>query len=94
MNESFALVSFFQACQWVVAFLFVPLLCWYEWSRSTVFCRWCALLSGYLVQFGLIFMLDDAGFEMSAVILIGSVSAYAWIKLMTSWLPARQNISV
>jgi hypothetical protein len=94
MNETFALVSFFQACQWVVAFLFVPLLCWYEWSRSTVFCRWCALLSGYLVQFGLIFMLDDAGFEMSAVILIGSVSAYAWIKLMTGWLPARQNISV
>jgi hypothetical protein len=39
-------------------------------------------------------MLDDAGFEMSAVILIGSVSAYAWIKLMTGWLPARQNISV
>lgn len=87
MIESISLVSFFQACQWGVAFLFVPLVCWYEWSRSSVFCRWCALLSGYVVQLGLIVLLIDSGFEMPTVILFGSISAYAWIKLMTGWLP-------
>lgn len=94
MNESLSLLSFFSTAQWVVAFLFVPLVCWHEWSRSTLVCRWCALLTGYTVQMGLIVLLVDSGFEMRTVILFGSLAAYAWIKLMTGWLPTERKVSV
>lgn len=94
MNEAVSLLSFLEATQWVVAFLFVPLVCWHEWSRSTLACRWCALLTGYTVQMGLIVALIDSGFSLQTVILMGSVAAYAWIKLMTSWLPTERKVRV
>ena len=93
MSESFSLVSFFSTAQWVVAFLFVPLVCWYEWSRSTLVCRWCALVTGYIVQMGLVVALIDSGFSLQAVIMLASVAAYAWIKLMTGWLPTERKAS-
>ena len=92
MSESISLVSFFSTAQWVVAFLFVPLVCWYEWSRSTLVCRWCALVTGYTVQMVLILALIDSGFSLQTVIMLASIAAYAWIKLMTGWLPTERKV--
>lgn len=91
MIESSSLLSFFSTLQWVVAFLFVPLVCWHEWSRSTLVCRWCALVTGYVVQLGFIAALVDSGFATHTVVLMGSLAAYAWIKLMTGWLPTERR---
>lgn len=91
MIELDSLHSFLLTTQWIVAFLFVPLVCWHEWSRSALYCRWCALLSGYTVQITLLVVLIDSGFPLHTVILIGSIAAYAWIKLMTGWLPTERK---
>ncbi|MFG1497398.1 hypothetical protein ABMA57_12265 [Saccharospirillum sp. HFRX-1] len=89
--------SFFQSlllhAQWFAALLFVPLVCFLETARSTVVCRWSALLSGYLVQYGLIACLIGSGFSQQAIILIGSIAAYAWIRLLTGWLKRQSGLA-
>lgn len=91
MTESSVLQSLLLNAQWFAALLFVPLVCFYEASRSTLVCRWSALLSGYLVQYGLIACLIGSGFSQQAIILIGSVAAYAWIRLLTGWWRRHPN---
>ncbi|WP_157954337.1 hypothetical protein [Saccharospirillum mangrovi] len=76
--------------QWFAALLFVPLACFFETARSTTVCRWSAMLSGYFVQYGLIFCLIGSGFSQQVIILFGAVAAYAWIRLLTGWLKRRQ----
>lgn len=86
MTEPSTFQSLLLSAQWFAALLFVPLVCFFEAARSTLVCRWSALLSGYLVQYGLIACLIGSGFSQQAIILIGSVAAYAWIRLLTGWL--------
>jgi hypothetical protein len=86
MTDASLFQSLLLHAQWFAALLFVPLVCFLEASRSTVICRWSVLLSGYLVQYGLIACLIGSGFSQQAIILIGAIAAYAWIRLFAGWL--------
>ncbi|PTY36346.1 hypothetical protein BGP77_03305 [Saccharospirillum sp. MSK14-1] len=86
MTDASLFQSLLLHAQWFAALLFVPLVCFLEAARSSVICRWSVLLSGYLVQYGLIACLIGSGFSQQAIILIGSVAAYAWIRLFAGWL--------
>lgn len=79
------------ALQWFAAILFVPLVCWQYCLRESVFCRWCAMLSGYIVQVGFFLLLDDVGFRTEFLLLISSVAAYFWISTIVAFWPARRK---
>ncbi|MDB2449040.1 hypothetical protein N9W78_01990 [bacterium] len=91
MNDASQFQTLLISAQWIAALLFVPLVCFFEGARSTVVCRWSALLSGYVVQYGLIACLIGSGFSRPTIILFGAIAAYAWIRLLTGWLSKRKT---
>lgn len=91
MNDASTLPAFLVTAQWVAAFLFVPLVCFFEGARKTVTCRWSALLSGLAVQYLLVASLSGSGFSLQAVLLIASIAAYAWVRLLIGWMSGRRT---
>jgi len=85
--------NFLEQMQWFSAAIFVPLVCWYHCFRSTILCRWIALLSGYSVQIGFFLLLDDVGFSQSVLVLLSSLAGYFWITTTSSsWPRAKRKV--
>lgn len=80
-----------EALQWFAAIAFVPLVCWQYCLRQSVFCRWCALTSGYTIQVGFFLLLDDVGFKTEFLLLISSIAAYFWITTTVAMWPGRRK---
>ncbi len=86
------ILNYLGPMQWIVAILFVPLVCWQFCSKHSLLCRWTALISGYSVQIGFFLLLDDVGFQTNLLILIASVAAYFWISTTVGlWPKARAS---
>jgi hypothetical protein len=86
MFDAQLILPYLLATQWIVACLFVPILCWYEGLNASRFCSGCAVVSGYLVQYGFYKLMDDAGFSQSMLVLFSAMAAFIWVHyLVRAW---------
>jgi hypothetical protein len=76
MIEPAVVIAYLEPLQIYIAAVFIPLVCWY-----------LALCSGYAVQIGLFFLLDDVGLPTNLLILIASAAAYFWIATALLQIP-------
>ena len=94
MLEITHILPYLGPLQWVVALVFVPLVCWQFCSEQSVLCRWSALISGYAVQIGFFLLLDDVGFQTNLLVLISSLAAYFWISTTVGVWPSNSARAV
>jgi hypothetical protein len=87
MIEPAVVIAYLEPLQIYIAAVFIPLVCWYFAYGLSLLGRWCALCSGYAVQIGLFFLLDDVGLPTSLLILIASAAAYFWIATALLQIP-------
>lgn len=85
------ILPYLLAIQWIVACLFVPILCWYEGLSTTKFCATCAVISGYAVQYGFYKLMDGAGFSDATLIMFSAMAAYIWIHYLVRAWPAKKS---
>ncbi|MFC3701318.1 hypothetical protein ACFOND_06655 [Reinekea marina] len=87
------ILPYLLAIQWIVACLFVPILCWYEGLSTSKFCVTCAVISGYGVQFGFYKLMDGAGFSDATLIMFSAMAAYIWIHYLVRAWPDKKEIT-
>lgn len=87
MIEPAVLLIYLEPLQIYSAAVFIPLVCWYFFHGLSLWGRWCALCSGYGVQVGLFFLLDDVGLPTNLLILLASAVAYFWIATALVHIP-------
>ncbi|MFQ3228897.1 hypothetical protein [Reinekea sp.] len=91
MFEVQLILPYLLAVQWIVACLFVPILCWYEGLNTSKFCVSCAVVSGYFVQYGFYRLMEGAGFKESMLILFSAMAAFIWIHYLVRAWPTKAS---